>query len=435
MTAKVAVLAALAFALIPGLVDAKAPSRLFPYYEEDTGVLELAQVVAVATRADILKADVHYQFMLSTGIPDSELGDGRMVVVRLYCCGGSIEEETSLWVLVPPDISVEQGDIVELRVGRVPSKGAPGVVNTVTALRQRSADAAGGACRWEPNNPKLWMRVIYCEGMDRHGWLQRGFMRKLWYKPATAGDAAPAEQVAAAPVVPDASDPSPATEAPAPAAPDMASQSAAIETPAPPAPPTTDFVPSQPAEQGEPLTAAAQATSVEARPPAESQQVSTSVPENVASPTTSPTGDAACFKVTARPGPHEAIAAAAAKTVPATAIRFEGQVGAELCERTLDLAFTSEVDRSSQRRNQDGAAMMGLTGVLLGAITPWACPTTHTLTAVVSNRAGEQINRFEAQKVQKRIGTMLACGDVDEPNDSIVTELVADVLRQMAEAK
>jgi hypothetical protein len=399
MTGKVALLAALLCAVVPGLVDAKAPSRLFPYYEEDTGVLELAQVVAVATRADILKADVHYQFMLSTGIPDSELGDGRMVIVRLYCCGGSIEEETSLWVLVPPDISVEQGDIVELQVGRVPGKGDAGVVNTVTAVRQKNADEGRGPCRWEPDNPNLWMRVVYCDGMDRHGWLQRGVMRKLWYKPAAADEAVPAVQAATAPVAPDSAAPGSPTEVPASAAPEIGSQSAAIETTAPPALSTTDVVPSQPPDQGEPSPAAA------------------------------------CFKVTARPGLHEAIAAAAAKTVPATATRFEGRAGAELCERTLDLAFTSEVDRSGQRRNRDGAAMMGLTGVLLGAITPWACPTTHTLTAVVTNRAGEQTNRFEAQKVQKRIGTMLACGDVEEPNDSIVTELVADVLRQMAEAK
>jgi hypothetical protein len=410
MSAKVAVLVALGCTLIPGLVDAKAPSRLFPYYEEDTGVLELAQVVAVATRSDILKADVHYQFMLSTGIPDSELGDSRMVIVRLYCCGGSIEEETSLWVFVPPAISVEPGDIVELRMGRVPAEGDPGVVNTVTAVRQRSADAIGGACRWEPDNPNLWMRVIYCEGMDRHGWLQRGFMRKLWYKPAAAGEPAPAVQAAAAPVVPDAAALSPATEAPASAARDTAVQSAAIETPAPPAPPTTDVVTSQATGQGEPSI-------------------------DVSSPAAAPAGDAACFKVTARPGLHEAIAAAAAKTVPATAIRFEGQAGAEICERTLDLAFTSMVDRSSQRRNQDGAAIMGLAGLLVGAITPWTCPTTHTLIAVLTNRAGEQINRFQAEKMQKRIGTMLACGDVEEPNDSIVTELVADVLRQMSEAK
>jgi hypothetical protein len=279
------------------------------------------------------------------------------------------------------------------------------------------------------------MRVVYCDGMDRHGWLQRGVMRKLWYKPAAADEAVPAVQAAAAPVAPDSAAASSPTEIPASAAPDTGSQSVAIETTAPPAPSTTDVVPSQPADQGEPSPAAAQATPVEAGPPLESQQVLTSVPENVASPATAPASDAACFKVTARPGLHEAIAAAAAKTVPATAIRFEGQAGAEICERTLDLAFTSEVDRSGQRRNRDGAAMMGLTGVLLGAITPWACPTTHTLTAVVTNRAGEQTNRFEAQKVQKRIGTMLACGDVEEPNDSIVTELVADVLRQMAEAK
>jgi hypothetical protein len=416
MAGKIAALAMLLCGVVPGLVDAKAPSRLFPYYQEDTGVLELAEVVAVATRAEILRADVHYQYLLSTGIPDSDLGDGRLVVVRLYCCGGSIEEETSLWVFVPPSIAVEVGEIVELRVGRVPGNGDPGVVNKVTAVRQKSADPGSGPCRWDPDKPGLWMRVVFCEGMDRHGWLQRGFVRKLWYKPAAADEAAPVEPAAGAPVLPDDADQSAATAG-------LAPQTAA-----------TPVTASEIAAQSQPATTAAEATPVAAAPIDESH-ASTSAPEIGASPANAPAGDAGCFEVTARPGVHEAIAAAAAKNAPPTEIRFEGQPGAELCERALDLAFTSVVDRSGQRRNQDGAAMMGLAGVLLGSITPWACPTTHTLTAVVTNRAGEQLNRFEAQRVQKRIGTMLACGDVEEPNDSIVTELVTDVLRQMSEAK
>jgi hypothetical protein len=366
MTAKFVTLVALLFVLV-GSASGKdgAPSRLFPYYEEDTGVLRLGQAVAVATRSEIVASGSHYQFLLGTGIGDADLGDGRLTVVRVYCCGGRIEEEQSVWAYVPPGISVEAGDFVELQMGRVPGRDDPGVVNKVTAVRQKNLQDGSGPCRWEPDNPSLWMRIVYCDGIDRNGWVERKGTRKMWFKPVGA--------VSATPPVAGSAEPAATTANPGPAA-----------SPA-------------------------------------------AAPASVA-----PTAAMDCFFVTVRPNLRKAVQAAAAATAPPSQIRFEGDAGAEQCERTLDLAFNSVVDRSSQQRNQSGAAAGGLASVLLGSITPWSCPTTHYLNATVGERSGAQIVSYQAQKLQKRVGTMLACGDVEEPADAIVTELVSEVLRQMA---
>ena len=365
-----------------------APSRLFPYYEEDTGVLRLGQAVHVAARSEIIDSGRHYEFLLSTGISDADLGEGRLIVVRVYCCGGRIEQDQALWAYVPPGSNVETGDFVELQMGRVPGKDDPGIVNKVTAVRQKNADAGNGPCRWEPDNPSLWMRIVYCEGIDRNGWLQRKGMRKMWFKQAGWVTATP-------------------------------SVAASTETPSPT---TTSAV-------------AAPAVAIAAKSP---EPVSGSTgPSQAASPavaaaSVATTGGMACFFVTVRPGLRKAVQAAAAKTAPPTQIRFEGEAGADQCERTLDLAFASVVDRSGQTRNQSGAAVGGLATVLLGSITPWSCPTTHTLNATVTKRQGEQLGSYQAQRQQKRVGTMLACGDVEVPNDTIVTELVSEILREMA---
>ena len=197
-------LLALLLASLPTHAKNGAPSRLFPYYEEDTGVLLLGQAMHVGTRQEIVDSGTHYQFLLGTGIPDQDVTDGRMIVVQLYCCGGRISEDQAVWVYVPPVISVEPDDLVEIRMGRVPKGDDPGAVNVVAAVRQKAADAPG-RCRWDPDNPSLWMRVVYCDGMEQQGWVQRGKWRKLWYRPAGA----PEPEPVAAPSTP-------ATEAAAP---------------------------------------------------------------------------------------------------------------------------------------------------------------------------------------------------------------------------
>jgi hypothetical protein len=202
-------LLALLIAAMPALAKNGAPSRLFPYYEEDTGVLILGQVMVVGTRQEItVDAKAHYDFLLSTGIPDAEITDGSLVVVMLYCCGGKISESQSIWAYAPPALGAAKEDFVEVRMGRVPRKQDAGVVNTLTAVRQKAMDG-GGDCRWLPDESYLWMRVVECGDMPGSGWLQRGKMRKLWYKPATV----------AAPVPTDATPVTPPPESSQPAGP------------------------------------------------------------------------------------------------------------------------------------------------------------------------------------------------------------------------
>jgi hypothetical protein len=195
------VLLALTMAAMPALARNGAPSRLFPYYEEDTGVLILGQVMAAGTRQEIIvDAKLHYDFLIGAGIPDAEITDGSMVIVMLYCCGGKISEAQSIWAYSPPALGAAVEDFVEVRMGRVPGKQDPGVVNTITAVRQKKADG-GDACRWLPDDSNLWMRVVECGDMPGSGWLQRGKMRKLWYKPATvaAPDTEPAQPAVSTP--------------------------------------------------------------------------------------------------------------------------------------------------------------------------------------------------------------------------------------------
>lgn len=348
-----------------------APSRLFPFYNEDTGVSVLGEVEYVGTRAEIVASEVHYKYLLSTGIADSEITDGRLVVVMFYCCGGKISQQQEVWAYAPPTLTVQQGDLVELRMGRVPQEVDPGQVNTVTAVRQKSADAAGGPCRWEPDNPGLWMRVVYCEGMEQQGWIQRTNSRKLWYRPAATADA-----------------------------------STSTIVPLPPAASTT--------------TAPADVTTAEPGPTATTAAV-TALPAS---------GD--CIAVVVPRAMVRPVMLASAGISPPVDLRLQGSAEAAACQRQLELTFASVVDRSAQTRNQSGAVAAGLTGLLVGSITPWPCRTMHSLTGQLSDGSGAEPRTFVASEEQKRVGTMLACGDVDQPNESIATELALSVLRQVA---
>jgi hypothetical protein len=50
------------------------------------------------------------------------------------------------------------------------------------------------------------------------------------------------------------------------------------------------------------------------------------------------------------------------------------------------------------------------------------------LTATLRSQSGESLGSYWAEAPQKRVGTMLICTEVEEPEDEIVTKLVGDVL-------
>jgi len=151
------------------------------------GSLRVAQVMHITKRAEITNSDM-YKSIIATGISDSELIDGSVVVARIYCCGGISDELSSEFrhrrmLYVPKSIKVELGDFVEVKVGRPPENGDSGLLNMVTRVVAKQGESHE-SCWWDPNNPRLWLRVPYCEWMPKEGWVSQGGLYPAWYKPA-----------------------------------------------------------------------------------------------------------------------------------------------------------------------------------------------------------------------------------------------------------
>ncbi len=113
---------------------------------------------------------------------DADIRDGSVAVSRIYCCGGPAEKSTAPAAYVPAGISVERGDMVEVRVGHPSKKGGPPELNTVMRIRHK-ADEKNGSCGWDPPNERWWMRVLYADWMPQEGWVHKGGTSKAWFKP------------------------------------------------------------------------------------------------------------------------------------------------------------------------------------------------------------------------------------------------------------
>jgi hypothetical protein len=165
------------------LASCATGSRLHPdpATPEDANVLRVTQVAGVATRQEIVATGDHYKYLLASGVADSDLVDGGLIEGRIYCCGGPNESGTAMWVFVPRGLQVERGDILEVRMGRAPSGGDPGKVNTALRVRQKASES--GPCRWIPEDPKLWVRYLYCPWMEQEGWKERGGLYPAWVGP------------------------------------------------------------------------------------------------------------------------------------------------------------------------------------------------------------------------------------------------------------
>jgi hypothetical protein len=157
-----------------------APLRVYPD-DVQPGALRLVQVMAVGARTDIVGVKEWDEALLAAGIRDEEIVDGSMAVGRIFCCGGTAERPTRQAFYVPPGTTVALGDVVELRAGREPAPGARPQVNVATRVVQK--EGQGGTCRWEPQDPKLWMRVLYCDWMPAEGWVElKTTLQHTWMK-------------------------------------------------------------------------------------------------------------------------------------------------------------------------------------------------------------------------------------------------------------
>jgi hypothetical protein len=163
----------------PALMAAHTPPGAL-YLAEVTGVPE-----GMITRNNIVNDTRVYQWLLSSGIADEDIVDGSLERGRIYCCGGPNDGGGATFFYKPPEISVNPGDIIEIRAGsKVVSKhSAQNRINIATrrilTYEERKTDTL---CRWNPDNPALWQRVLYCDWMLSEGWIQEDrWYNTPWY--------------------------------------------------------------------------------------------------------------------------------------------------------------------------------------------------------------------------------------------------------------
>jgi hypothetical protein len=101
---------------------------------------------------------------------------------------------------------------------------------------------------------------------------------------------------------------------------------------------------------------------------------------------------------------------------------------------TIVMTFESRVDRERQRSNLEGAVATGLSGLILGAIVPWACATTHTLSAQVLRADGAQILAETVSEAENKVGTMLWCPDVTEPGAAVATKMAGSLFSKLEQS-
>ena len=159
-----------------------ATSRLHPPHKNQTGALRVTQVSQLASREQILR-DPNYTLLLASGLEDAELRDGSLGVGKTFCCGKT-DQGLMMYFYIPPDVEVDLGDVVEVRMGRKSKGKDAGELNTVTRVRVPFEEAQD-VCRWDPPDDSLWRRVLYCDWMEEEGWVlfTKG-MSKAWLKPA-----------------------------------------------------------------------------------------------------------------------------------------------------------------------------------------------------------------------------------------------------------
>jgi len=148
------------------------------------GYHQVTEIMELAAKEEIMGTPDVYKVIHEAGIKDEEILNGSIALGRVYCCGGEGTAETSnsTIIYIPPSLSAKKGDIVEFIAGKDPEKGNTGQLNT--AIKIRNVDGiASKECRYVPEDPRLWLRVIHCNWMDEEGWQKQGGLNPIYYKP------------------------------------------------------------------------------------------------------------------------------------------------------------------------------------------------------------------------------------------------------------
>ena len=130
----------------------------------------------------------------ASGISDDEIRDGAVVGAIRYCCHEKTMMATRVVFYAPPGFEVAVGDVVEIEIGRIRKRrrDPPETISRAVRVRE-SMYAQAGACHWDPEDERMWTRILYCTWMSEEGWqLERG-LDEAWFKPAAGEDRNPDE--------------------------------------------------------------------------------------------------------------------------------------------------------------------------------------------------------------------------------------------------
>lgn len=172
---------------------ASSPLTCYPPTPKQTGVLRVAEIMDLASGNELPESK--RQILRSSGIRDIQIQSGSIGLGRVYCCGSDNEIKNILTIFIPGNIAIDKGDIVEVKMGEAPEESKPGYVNTAIRVREKndgielprwggSGNRTHRTCRWVPDKPTLWNRILYCDWMIKEGWVEsKDILWKAWIKP------------------------------------------------------------------------------------------------------------------------------------------------------------------------------------------------------------------------------------------------------------
>jgi hypothetical protein len=166
---------------------------VYPPTSDHAGALRVAEVMDVSPGHDL--PEPRSRVLYQAGISQDALQAGSIAIGRTYCCGGSNETNNVLAIFVPAEVLVKPGDVLEVRMGREPTGDHTARVNTATRIREEYPP--GGAsrwgsedrnwddvsCKWIPEKPSHWGRLLYCDWMPEEGWIEYDGFWGAWIKP------------------------------------------------------------------------------------------------------------------------------------------------------------------------------------------------------------------------------------------------------------
>jgi len=169
--------------LVAFLYSCASINKLHGLVGGEPGSHKVTEVVAIASKEEIESSDNLYQPLVSAGIDPGQIKNGSIISGRIYCCGGSgtVETENNVFVFIPPEIEVELNDILEFVEGHGPNSTGRSQLNLGIKVRNKHG-VKSGECKWEPDDPNLWLRVLNCSWMENEGWVKGGTLSPEWLK-------------------------------------------------------------------------------------------------------------------------------------------------------------------------------------------------------------------------------------------------------------